>query len=462
MPAQDMNLHSLVSFAMKRWRSAARLSAGLMILGLLSYFTVIPYSISTTVQINDAQTSQLQAFTNNFFALSKTQASSARKTQTPSQSASDYLDRQDTYTSFVRFLALETAKLKDSADAQAGFAALESKVGDRFSSPELNFRNAASALRKMIKLSSSNPGELVVTTYGGTRDLAYFLNSEYTKFTLEELKRHEDREVDQIRSAIAKQRDFFKEQFAIKNKELIAFQSRPENVLSLASGPNVGNYISDLLVRKNEIELKISENERTIQFLGGAKAAELAHARNLGGRSQAQQLSEENGLLRKQVAALDESIKKFTGATNGAAEAMRMHEELQKTSDREFKNFQEANDLLSKLAVYSVSIAGKFELQHVPEFEDVRKAASLYLVLAVAFFLAQLIFAGMVYNLWTKSAHAPSPQPATAPLRARETLAGSLGVKVKESGIKVVDVADGMFKTTAPSSKENSGARGLH
>jgi hypothetical protein len=450
----DQGLSPIIQFAYARWRLAAKLTGGLALLGLVFYFAVVPYSITTNIQINDAQTSQLQAFTNNFFALSKTQATNARKTQTPSQSAADYLDRQDIYTDFVHFL------VTDSAEAQAGFAALENKLGDKLSNPALNLRAASATLRRMVKFSSSNPTEVAITTYAGTRDLAYFLNSEYSRFTIDELKKHEDHEVEQIRTAIERQRDFFREQFAIKNKELIAFQRRPENVLSLATGPNVGNYISDLLVRKNELQLKISENERTIQYLGGAKAAELAHARNLGGRSQAQQLSEENGLLRKQVAALDESVRKFTGATNGAAEAMHMQEELQKMSDREFHNFQEANDLLSKLAVYSVSIAGKFELEHVPEFEDVKKAASLYLVLAVAVFLAQVTFAGVVYQAWTKEARAEAPAPP-APLRARDALPREVtALKVKDSALKVFDVADAIFLNEKPVANETP--RGLH
>jgi hypothetical protein len=443
-------------FAASRWRTATALTSGFLVAGLLAYALVDPYSLSTSVQLNDAATSQLQAFTNNFFALSKTQATS-RKSQTPAQSAADYLDRQDTYTGFVKFLAQESAAAKD-ADAKSGFTAIEGQLGASLADPALNVRSAASTLRKLIKLSPSGSGELVITTHGGSRALAFFLNSEYSRFALEALKRHDEKEVEQIRSAIEKQRDFFKAQFAIKNKELIAFQSRPENVLSLATGPNVGNYISELLVRKNELELKISENERAIQYLGGARAARLAHTRNLGGRSQAQQLSEENSLLRKQVHALDDSIKRFTGATNGAAEAMRMHEELQKMSDREFKNFQEANDLLSKLAVYGVSIAGKYELEHVPEADDVKKAMSLYLVLALAFFLAQLAFAAAVYSAWLRASHAPAPVPqpsvAAPVVRAREPLAHAL--RVTDSGIKVINVASAFFKG------EKSKDRSLH
>lgn len=456
----DLGLASLTRFAVKRWQLALRLSAGLVLLGALSYFTVIPFSISTTVQINDAQTSQLQAFTNNFFALGKTQAATSRKANTPSQNVSDYLDRQDTYTSFVRFLALETASAKNNPDLSAGLAALEAKIGDSFANPALNWRQAASALRKMVKFSTTNPGELVITTYAGSRDLAYFINSEYSKFAVDELQKHEQKEMEAIRSAITRQRDYFKQQFQVKNQELIRFQSRAENVLSLASGPNVGNYISDLLVRQNEIQLKIAENERALQYLGGARAAALANARHMGGRSQAQMLFEENDLLRKQVSAMNDSIKKFTGATNGAAEAMRMHEELQKTTDREFRNFQESNDLLSKLAVYAVSIAGKFEVEHVPEFEDARKAASLYLVLAVAFFLAQVIFSGIVYNAWNNQSHhsltAVAAAPASAPVRPRETLISASNIKV----VQEIAAGDLSFKADKSSPKEV--ARSLH
>src|SRR4051812_15555883 len=108
MPS-ELSLPSLMIFASSRWRTAAKITGAFLVLGLFAYLTVDPYAISSTVQINDAATSQLQAFTNNFFALSKTQTTTSRKSQTPSQSASDYLDRQDTYTSFVKFLAQDRA-----------------------------------------------------------------------------------------------------------------------------------------------------------------------------------------------------------------------------------------------------------------------------------------------------------------------------------------------------------------
>ena len=119
---------------------------------------------------------------------------------------------------------------------------------------------------------------------------------------------------------------------------------------------------------------------------------------------------------------------------------MRMHEELKKISDREFKNFQEANDLLSKMAVYAVSIAGKFELVHVPEFEDAKKAASLYFVMAIAFLLSQICFAAFVYASWVGSkggfAYLAAPPPsvgyvaAASAVRGREPLANAASIKV--------------------------------
>jgi|GEM_PF-3591742 len=398
--AHDAGLRPVVLFAISQWKLAAKLTGAALALGLFTYAFLIPHSLRSTVLINDAQTSQLQAFTNNFFSLSKTQAS-ARKAQSPAQQAVDYLERQDSYTSFLKYLAVQAVAADSSKESSEGFARLEKYLGVSLRKNDYNVRQTAAKIRKLIKLSAGTPTELAITASSGDAEFTYFMNTEYTKFAIEALKQQAEKDMEQVRLAIERQRDHFKAQFEINNKELIKFQSRPENVLSLASGANVGTYISELVVRKNETELKISDNERAIQYLGGAKAAGLANARNLGGRSQVQQLMEETELLKKQAYSIQESIRKFSSATNGTAEAMRMFEELKKTTDREFKNFQEANDLLSKMGVYNVSIAGKFELLHVPEVEEVRKAASTYLVLSLAFFLSQLLFSGYIYYMWT-------------------------------------------------------------
>lgn len=419
---QDPEIRAVAVFAASKWKKALQITAVFVLMGALFQILVTPYSLKSTILINDAQTSQLQAFTNNFFSLSKMQAS-ARKGKSPSQTAIDFLERQDTYTAFLKYLVSRAQSTDTNLDTRVGLSAVESFLGVDLKKPNFNIRQTANDLRSLISLSSKSPTEVQVTAQAPSREFTYFINTEYSKFAIEALKQQEQKEMEKVSLAIQKQRDHFKSEFEAKNKELIQFQSLPENVLSLASGASVSDYISELLVRKNEIELKITENERTIQYLGGKKAASLAKERNLGQRSQAQQLIEETGLLRKQANAIQESVKKFTSATNGTAEAMRMHEELKQTAEREFKNFQEANDLLSKMGVYSVSIDGKFELLHAPEEEEVRKAMSLYLVLALSIFLSQMVFAGYIYALWSL----PSQDNVSRPLGLVKVAAAAAG-----------------------------------
>ena len=399
---QDAGLRPLLFLAITQWRVGARILGVFLALGFFTYVFFVPYRLQSTLLINDAQTSQLQAFTNNFFALSKTQAS-ARRAQSPAQQAVDYLERQDTYSAFLKYLAVQAVAADTSKENSEGFAALEKFLGVNLRSNDYNVRQTASKLRGVISLKPASSTEVAISAASGNRDFSFFLNTEYTKFAIEALKQDAEKEMEKVRTAIERQRDHFKARFEASNKELITFQSRPDNVLSLANGANVSTYISELVVRKNELELKISDNERAIQYLGGAKSANLASSRNLGQRSQVQQLVEETTLLRKQAAGIQDSIRKFSSATNGTAEAMRMHDELKKTTDREFKNFQEANDLLSKMGVYNVSIASKFELLHVPEPEETRKAASFYMVMAAAFFLSQLLFAAFIYWVYTQT-----------------------------------------------------------
>lgn len=415
---QDIDLRYVLALAISQWKKAAILTGAFVAVGFIVYFAFLPYQLRTQIVINDAQTSQLQAFTNNFFGLSKT-AGPVRRNQTPSARAVEFLQRPESFTGFGKFLMAAAKNPATTEDARARLDILQKWIGIDFADENSSAKAIAGALQARIGLAATSPSELLVTVNGPSTERTHAVTIAYTEYSLEALKVLEEKEIEHVRNAIEKQRDHFQAQFMKINKEMITFQTRPDNVLSLASGENVGNYLSDLMIRKNEVELKITENERAIEFLGGKKAATLAATRDLGQRSQISQLIEATKLLHKQAIAIQDSINKFTKATSGSAEVIRMADELKKTSEREFKNFQEANDMLSKLGVYQISIANKFEALRFPELDEVRKAASLYVVLALALFLAQLLFAAYIFNLWVKE------QRAAQAARDEEMRAGS-------------------------------------
>lgn len=411
--AKEMSLQLLLAFAVKKWQMAAQFFLATVIVFLAIYVFIVPYSATSIFLINDAQTSPSQAFSNNFFALSKTQTNS-RKNQTSSATAIDFLSRQNSMLNFAK--TLTNPKNSFNAEEKTTFDRLASRwksAGNSSgTSPEINWKRAAKELTSMIKFNSSSPSELQISVRAGNKDLSEFLITQYSKYAMESMKNQEKQEIAHVREALVGQREHFRSNFEVANKELVAFQSRPENVFSLTSGSSLGNYISDLVARKNDIDLKIAENERLLSDLGGKTAIALAAKRKLGDRSQALQLQESTRLLKKERISVQASIKKFTTASNGYAEALRMHDELKKVTQREFTNFQETNDLLSKLDVYEISIASKFEILHSPEPEEIQKAVSLYLILALAVFLSQLIFAGYLYYNFHQE---PPPVLASVP-----------------------------------------------
>lgn len=415
---QDIDLRYVLALAVAQWKKAAILTGSFVAVALIVYFAVLPYQLRTQIVINDAQTSQLQAFTNNFFGLSKT-AGPVRRNQTPSARAVEFLQRPESFTGFGKFLQLAAKNPETNEETRGRLAIIAKWVGVDLADESVSPKTIAARVQPGIGLAATSPSEILVTVNGPSTPRTHAVTIAYTEYALEALKVLEEKEIEHVRNAIEKQRDHFRNEFLKINKEMITFQTRPDNVLSLASGENVGNYLSDLMIRKNEVELKITENERAIEFLGGKKAATLAATRDLGQRSQISQLIEATKLLHKQATAIQDSINKFTKATSGSAEVLRMADELKKTSEREFKNFQEASDMLSKLGVYQISIANKFEALRFPEIEETRKAASFYVVIALAFFLAQLLFATYIFKLWADE------QRAVAKAREEEMRAGS-------------------------------------
>lgn len=395
----QLDWKDLVRFASSQWRLALLISGAFILLAALTEVFLVPYRLKTEIVINDAQTSQLQAFSNNFFELSKMQSVN-RRNATASARSVDFLLRPEVYTNFADHLKERIARNELHPSSKAYYVSFESQLGKAWLSELEAKADLVSWLRSRIKVATQGPSEIGITVTTGNRDVAYFLSVEYTQFALNKLQFIETNEMNKIRLALEKQRDHFKSEFTRLNKEYIEYQTRPDHVLSLASGDNIANYLSDLMIRKNEVELRINENQSTIQFLGGRRAAELAATRNLGQRSHVQHLIESTELLRTQAAVIQNSIDKFTKATSGSAEIVRISDELKKSSDREFKNFQESNDLLSKLGVIEVAIAQKFEISRLPHIEEVRKAMSTGLILALAILLAQLVYSVWVFALW--------------------------------------------------------------
>lgn len=398
----DIELKALIQYALTHWKVGVSLAGALVFMGLIFQVLLTPFELKTQIVINDAQTSQLQAFSSNFFGVKKQTPS--RKNQSGSARAVEFLQRPESYEQFARSLILKDNSNALEASSEPHAAALQAKFGNDWNSNPDKIKEIAQVTRSMVSLSAGSPTDLLIAVSSRNRNLTYVLSVEFSSFALEALKQLERKEIEQVRSALEKQRDHFRDQFMKLNRELITFQTRPDHVLSLASGDNISNYLSDLMIRKNEVELKVNENLRTIEFLGGKKAAILAANRNLGQRSHIQQLSEATNLLRKQAAAIQDSINKFTRATSGSAEVIRIAEELKKTSDRELKNFQESTDLLSKLGMIETAIDSKFEIIRTPFLEEVRKTASIWTAIALALFLSQVLFAGFVLWSWMQVA----------------------------------------------------------
>lgn len=395
----ELNWTTLVRFASSQWRMALVMTGVFVILAGLIEVLVVPYKLRAEVLINDAQTSQLQAFSNNFFELSKMQTTS-RRNASASARAVDTLSRPESFDDFASRLRKRFQNDQLAPEVKQHASIFLDQMGSEWLTQPEALADLTQWLRSQVQLTTQGPSEIGISVRAANQSIAHLIGVEYSLFVVYRLHELEIREMNQIRSALEKQRDHFKAEFTRLNQEYIQFQTQPNNVLSLASGDNIANYLSDLMIRKNEIELKISENLRTIEFLGGKKAAQLAMTRGLGQRSHIQHLLEGTELLKKQASVIQDSINQFTQATSGSAEVARIADELKKSSDREFKNFQESNDLLSKLGVIESAIAQKFELPRIPHLEEVKKAVAPRVIFGIGIIVAQLVFSVWVFFLW--------------------------------------------------------------
>jgi len=130
--------------------------------------------------------------------------------------------------------------------------------------------------------------------------------------------------------------------------KIASIEQSSDSMATLASKDKLSEYVSELMVRINEINLKIAENEMLIKQLKTVKISE--NESNLYGTvGKISILSSENDLLHSRLNQISQIIVKLKNELKSLAIQSEQADEIKKKSDIDYSRYRELTTALEKL-----------------------------------------------------------------------------------------------------------------
>lgn len=371
------------------------------------YSYKVPYVATSSIIINDSKNSSLQSFASQFMGQEGIlKVTEGKKANSSIQKDIEYLKTVDFYQKLLKNLSQGYDKANLSLNERHGFTAFNKTILKNKSLLALSEEDKLVAIQYLdglLKINLSTDYEIEVTVKSMDRQMAYYIVNQTVPVIASELKDRQLNDLIKIKTFLNSQKDSLDKSISEINKKLSDFQSKPENLISLSSKDKVGEYLSELMVRKNEIRMKISENNKIINSLGGS--GNKKDSALYGHSGKIQSLKIENDMLESKLIDLQKTIGSVSYQAKAIPQAGMIYEDLKKKSDIEFQNYKNVTESLSKLEAYQLSLNNKYEVLETAQFDKVRPAIGLLTLLIIALLVSQIIGSIVIYlkSIWHTS-----------------------------------------------------------
>lgn len=355
----ELTVGEIIKLYLSHWRMFVVFTAGLFALSILVYVVKIPFVASSTIVINDSQNSTMQAFSNQFFGMSKTVQESKKGSSVLSKHI-EYLKTREFYEALLQRVQTRGNSPLITMEERRGFEVLKNNYLKNLEKPEEK-NEMLNRLDKWTKIQLDSDFQIKVSAVTPIKVMSLFLSNTVSELAAETLKKRELEEIGRVESFMTKQKEDADRKLTDISKRLADLQGKDENVLPLASKEKMGDYVSDLLVRSNEIKLKMAENKKAIQYLEKGRTGQRESALyGVGGKIEA--LKIENNMLGEKLGQVQASIQRLKKEVKAFPVAEQMVEDLKKKSELEFARYKELSASLGKLESQKISIDSRFEV----------------------------------------------------------------------------------------------------
>ena len=393
---QEMSLKDITSLMVMNWPLFLVLTLMITSVGLVIYTIKNPYVSKTTIIINDAQNSHLQAFTKNILG-SGSQVNEAKKNNSSVQKSLEYFKSIDFLQKIFNKTTDPVYNSQISLGEKQGLKIWEAEY--RKSTSQLTEDEQIQIYKKidgMVSFKIKSDYSVDVSAESDSKELALYISNVAATVALESFKEIETKDIQQMNDFLQTEKKSVDTEILDLNKKMQIFNEKPENLMSLSSREKVGEYLSELMVRKNETLMKISENNKIITALTGNSTVS-RESQLYGNSGKAQGLKLENDLLRAKLGQIQTAIDRVSNEAKAMPVAAQMYDELQKRSDQQISRYKDISAALAKVDALKLSLVNKFEIYEKSRMDKVGPVVSLTIVLFLSVILAQLLGSLIIY-----------------------------------------------------------------
>jgi hypothetical protein len=403
----ELTVGEIIKLYLSHWKMFAFFTVVLFVLSAIVYAVKVPYVAQATIVINDSQNSSMQAFSNQFFGLSKSLQESKKGSSLLSKHI-EYLKTREFYESLISHIKARGQSPQITMEERRGFETFQNSFGNDVDVTSANHIALLQKLDAWTRFQLDSDFELKVIVATPDRAQSLFLSNTASELATDLLKKRELREITKVEDFMNKQKADADQKLVDIGKQMSEMQHAEGALLPLVSKEKMGDYVSELLVRANETKLKIAENKKMIEYLQRGRSGQKEAAMyGVGGRIEG--LKIENSLLGEKLGQVNASIANLKKEVKQLPFEAQMVEDLKKKSEIEFSRFKELSNALAKLEATKLSIDTRFEVLESARWENTVPQIGLLTLGLLSILLSQFAGSLLIYfrYLW-------NPQVVTA------------------------------------------------
>lgn len=404
----ELSVGEIIRLYLSHWRMFLAFTVVLFAIGVGVYLTKIPFVASSTILINDSQNSALQAFSTQYFGMSKTVQESKKGSSLLSKHI-EYLKTREFYEALLQKVQERGQGGNITLEEQKGYEMLKENYLSAIGQNVAKKVQLLQTLNGWTKVSLDSDFEIRVSVATPSRPMSLFLSNSASELAAETLKKRELSEINRVEKFMMEQKRDSDKKMDAFGKQLAQLQGTDNNLLPLNSQGKMSDYVSDLIVRANEIKLRIAENIKMIDYLNASRSGQRESGLyGVGGR--VEKLRIENSMLRSKLIEIQASIDRLKKDARQLPFAAQEVEDLKKKSELEFARFKELSTALAKLEAQKLSIDTRFEVLEVARWENTLPQIGLLTLGLIAVILSQLFGSVIIYFRYLWNPHVVTAQ----------------------------------------------------
>lgn len=403
----ELTVGEIIKLYLSHWKMFGFFTVVLFVLSAIVYAVKVPYVAQATIVINDSQNSSMQAFSNQFFGLSKSLQESKKGSSLLSKHI-EYLKTREFYEALIGHIQARGQSPQITMEERRGFETFQKTFGQDFDAKSATHISLLQKLDSWTKFQLDSDFELKVVVATPDRAQSLFLSNTASDLATTLLKQRELREITKVEDFMNKQKADADQKLVEIGQQMSEMQHAEGALLPLVSKDKMGEYVSELLVRANETKLKIAENKKMIEYLQRGRSGQREAAMyGVGGKIEA--LKIENSLLGEKLGQVNASIANIKKEVKQLPFEAQMVEDLKKKSEIEFARYKELSSALGKLEATKLSIDTRFEVLEAARWENTVPQIGLLTLGLLSILLSQFAGSLLIYfrYLW-------NPQVVTA------------------------------------------------